>query len=60
MSHALKNADRLYIPPRDKGTKAYPRASMDTSSTHADQVKNALRLAFLAMKKQWKNFLRCK
>ncbi len=46
MSHALKNADRLYIPPRDKGTKAYPRASMDTSSTHADQVKNAFAFGF--------------
>ncbi|BDD50695.1 MULTISPECIES: hypothetical protein [Phytobacter] len=46
MSHALRKTDRLYIPPRDKNTKAAPRAAMDENCSHAEQVKNAFDFGF--------------
>ena len=46
MGHALKKADRLYIPPRDKSTVAKPRAAISESCSHNDQVKNAFEFGF--------------
>jgi hypothetical protein len=46
MSHALKKAERLYIPPRDKKTVASPRAAFSACTTHEEQVKNAFNLGF--------------
>lgn len=51
MSHALKKADRLYIPPRDKKTVASPRAAIGSCSTHEDQVKNAFGFGFARYEK---------
>ncbi|ECD7340280.1 hypothetical protein FAS33_25465 [Salmonella enterica subsp. enterica serovar Newport] len=41
MGHALKKADRLYIPPRDKSMVAKPRAAISKACSHTGQVKNA-------------------
>lgn len=38
MSHALKKADRLYIPPRDKSTVAKPRAAISETCSHTGKV----------------------
>ena len=46
MGHALKKADRLYIPPRDKSTVAKPRAAISEACSHTGQVKNAFEFGF--------------
>ena len=46
MGHALKKADRLYIPPRDKSTVAKPRAAISSACSHTEQVKNAFEFGF--------------
>lgn len=46
MGHALKKADRLYIPPRDKSTVAKPRAAISEHCPHTEQVKNAFEFGF--------------
>ncbi len=46
MSHALKKADRLYIPPRDKTVVAKPRAAISETCSHTGQVKNAFDFGF--------------
>lgn len=51
MSHALKKADLLYIPPRDRSTKASPRAAMSANCSHSEQVKNAYDFAFARYEK---------
>ncbi|NPE52416.1 MULTISPECIES: hypothetical protein [Dickeya] len=51
MSHALRKSERLYIPPRDKGVVASPRAAMGSDCAHADQVKNAFAFGFARYEK---------
>ncbi|MEX2977359.1 hypothetical protein AB4J97_10600 [Serratia fonticola] len=51
MSHALKRAERLYIPPRDKSAVASPQAAIGANSTHCDQVKNAFDFGFARYEK---------
>ena len=51
MSHALKQADRLYIPPRDKNEVARPKAAVSRDCSHADQVKNAFDFGFARYEK---------
>lgn len=46
MSHALKRAERLPIPPRDRSITASPRAAVGDGYAHKDQVKNAFDFGF--------------
>lgn len=46
MSHALRKASRLDIPPRDKSKVASPRAVAGYNCSHKEQVKNAFSLGF--------------
>ena len=46
MSHALRKAERLLIPSRDKSVIALPRAAVGDGYTHKDQVKNAFDFGF--------------
>ncbi len=58
MGHALKKADRLYIPPRDKSMVAKPRAAISKACSHTGQVKNAFEFGLLVTRRRWKNFQR--
>ena len=51
MGHALKKADRLNIPPRDRRIVAAPRAATGNEATHNDQVKNAFDFGFARYEK---------
>lgn len=51
MGHALKKADRLYIPPRDKSTVAKPRATISEVCSLTGQVKNAFEFGFARYEK---------
>ncbi len=51
MSHALKKAERLLIPPRDKSIIASPRAAIGDGYAHKDQVKNAFDFGFVRYEK---------
>lgn len=46
MSHALRKASRLNIPPRDKSKIATPRAVVGCNCSHKEQVKNAFSIGF--------------
>ncbi|MGO2458755.1 MAG: hypothetical protein ACTH8P_01080 [Ewingella sp.] len=46
MSHALRKAERLLIPSRDKSIVAAPRAACGDGISHKDQVKNAFDFGF--------------
>lgn len=57
MSYALKQTNRLCIPPRDKSRVAKPMAAMASSgenARHCDQVKNAFDFGFSRYEKAMK------
>lgn len=51
MSHALRKANRMCIPPRDKSKVASPRASIGENCSHSEQVKNAFDFGFARYEK---------